>query len=159
MNPENVFFNTNDITEIGLGKNINWGIRFLYFIFPIIVHASFIFYLSSLKSLSVPSFGINFEDKLIHLIEYFIFGWLLVRALHFGKPIPVTTKVMVFTVIIGFLYGISDEIHQYFTPGRYFDLWDWVADAIGIVIGLEFYRRFYRFDLRMIQFANKTVER
>jgi len=32
---------------------------------------------------------------------------------------------------IAFLYGVSDEIHQYFVPGRHPDVLDVVADASG----------------------------
>jgi VanZ family protein len=41
------------------------------------------------------------------------------------------------------LYGISDEIHQYFVPGRMMDWTDAVADSCGITLGSWFfhYRR------------------
>ncbi len=33
--------------------------------------------------------------------------------------------------VIAFLYGVSDEIHQYFVPGRRADILDVVANGIG----------------------------
>ncbi|MDR2246783.1 MAG: VanZ family protein, partial [Treponema sp.] len=33
------------------------------------------------------------------------------------------------------LYGIIDEVHQYFVPGRDCNIWDWLADSIGAVFG------------------------
>ena len=36
-------------------------------------------------------------------------------------------------------YGASDEWHQSFVPGRSVDVADWIADAIGVVVGVLFY--------------------
>jgi VanZ family protein len=33
------------------------------------------------------------------------------------------------------LYGISDEFHQYFVPGRSVDVYDVLADALGGLLG------------------------
>jgi VanZ family protein len=41
--------------------------------------------------------------------------------------------------MIGALYGISDEIHQYFVPGRVMDWTDAVADTCGIALGSWFF--------------------
>lgn len=32
-------------------------------------------------------------------------------------------------------YGVIDEAHQYFVPGRNCNIWDWIADTLGAVIG------------------------
>jgi VanZ family protein len=40
--------------------------------------------------------------------------------------------------IITLLYGIFDEVHQIFIPGRYFDLLDLAADTTGVVCGAIF---------------------
>ena len=34
------------------------------------------------------------------------------------------------------LYAISDEVHQYFVPGRFATLTDLIFDTLGIIIGL-----------------------
>jgi VanZ family protein len=44
-------------------------------------------------------------------------------------------------VIIAVLYGASDEIHQYFVPGRVCDIFDLVADSIGGFIGAFFTKK------------------
>ena len=33
------------------------------------------------------------------------------------------------------VYGITDEFHQTFVPGRNADLFDWFMDIIGAVVG------------------------
>ena len=38
-------------------------------------------------------------------------------------------------VLIGLVYAATDEIHQSFVPGRSPDAADWVADALGVVVG------------------------
>jgi hypothetical protein len=34
------------------------------------------------------------------------------------------------------LYGISDEIHQAFVPGRSVDMTDWIADTVGALMAI-----------------------
>jgi VanZ family protein len=37
---------------------------------------------------------------------------------------------------VAILYGLSDEWHQSFVPGRTPDVWDLVVDAIGALTGI-----------------------
>ena len=36
------------------------------------------------------------------------------------------------TLMIGMCYGVSDEWHQSFIPGRVASIWDALFDAVGI---------------------------
>ena len=65
-------------------------------------------------------------------------------------------------IVISSLYGVSDEYHQLFVPGRTFDVFDMLADAIGSVVGRErrvgveynqasFLRRAMSFDNLLVQ--------
>ena len=38
-------------------------------------------------------------------------------------------------IAIASLYGVTDEYHQLFVPGREFDVLDLVADTIGSIVG------------------------
>jgi VanZ family protein len=40
----------------------------------------------------------------------------------------------VLAVAIVSLYGVSDEVHQAFVPGRNADVFDWVADTTGALV-------------------------
>jgi len=70
-------------------------------------------------------------DKALHLVEYAILAFLLARAVFpavRGRS-PATRWTLM--VLACFLYGIVDETHQAFVPGRSCDPVDAVADAAG----------------------------
>ena len=46
------------------------------------------------------------------------------------------TIILILLIAIGTLYGISDEIHQYFIPSRSADILDVLADCIGSTMGV-----------------------
>jgi len=54
--------------------------------------------------------------KTAHIIEYAILATLLYRAL-INSNVP-RKEAGIYAVILSATYGISDEFHQYFTPGR-----------------------------------------
>jgi VanZ family protein len=39
------------------------------------------------------------------------------------------------TALLGSVYGVIDEVHQYFVPGRDCNVWDWIADTLGAILG------------------------
>lgn len=92
---------------------------------PAIAYAGLIFALSSFSSFPVPKEIWSF-DKVIHGLEYAGFGYLVARA--FGGRVG-------WAAIAAALYGVTDELHQSFVPGRSADVFDAVADAIGAAIG------------------------
>ena len=69
-------------------------------------------------------------DKLLHTVGYAGLGVLALRAFHggFEPPRLASTIYAGLTVI---LWGISDEFHQSFVPGRDASAWDVVADSVG----------------------------
>lgn len=72
-------------------------------------------------------------DKLVHLI---CFGglsfWVAFGANGAGRN---RLWRWLIPVIITSAYGICDEIHQSFTPGRNCSVLDWVADTCGGALG------------------------
>ena len=48
--------------------------------------------------------------------------------------------LMLLSVVSASLYGISDEIHQYFVPFRDAEVADVIADIIGAVCGVYLYQ-------------------
>lgn len=96
------------------------------------MYALLIFYLSSIPITQPPPVvEIPFIDVVEHIVEYAILGGLLLISFRSIK------RDGVFAVILlVFLYGFSDEVHQLFTPGRFFDTWDIAADFAGGIIGV-----------------------
>jgi VanZ family protein len=58
-----------------------------------------------------------------------------VRALSGGEWARVTGRVVLVAVALATAYGITDEVHQAFVPGRSPDPRDVVADAVGATAG------------------------
>ena len=76
-------------------------------------------------------------DKALHAIEYGTLGAAYLRAL---DPGGTRGRLAAIGWALASLYGVSDEIHQLFTPGRSSDVRDVVADAIGALLGVLAYR-------------------
>lgn len=107
---------------------VDWG--------PAVLWAAVIFLLSSRPS--PPETGMDFPggDKVLHFGGYALLGALLS---HGGARRGVSPWLL---VLAGALYGISDEFHQSFVPGRDVDVFDWAADCLGTAAGVFTHRRF-----------------
>jgi VanZ family protein len=113
-------------------KRLPVMIHFLYYQMPAILMAALIFIVSSMEKIPVIELTFRWEDKLLHAIAYAILAFLTSRALYYQNIKSTWRKnAVVLAVVFAALYGISDEIHQYFVPGRMMDFWDFVADVIG----------------------------
>ncbi|MCF0124434.1 MAG: VanZ family protein [Clostridia bacterium] len=72
--------------------------------------------------------------KLAHISIYTVVGMLLMS---FVYTYEMKEKTRVNTsVIIGFIYACSDEIHQSFIPGRNASFIDALIDTFGVVLGV-----------------------
>lgn len=99
---------------------------------PVIAYMALIFGLSSLSELPAPPAGLSFYGA--HLITYAGLGALTARAAAKGLR-DISWRAMLAAFVISTLYGVSDEYHQLFVPGRSFDVFDIVADGIGSAAG------------------------
>ncbi len=99
-----------------------------------LVYAVLIFIISSIPQIFPPSLGFQFEDKVYHFIEYSIFSFLLFLAFFKAKTDFFKKNVFLFSSLIGIAYAYSDEFHQRFVPGRSYDLYDFLADCLGIIL-------------------------
>jgi VanZ family protein len=70
-------------------------------------------------------------DKLVHFLVYGLLGILFLLPLAEGRWSGVTARTAVLAVVFSMVYGISDELHQRFTPDRTSDALDVIADTIG----------------------------
>jgi VanZ family protein len=92
-----------------------------------------IFYVSSLHQPPLPP-GVS--DKPAHAFGYLGFGLVIARALASGFPLRITLRQAFIGLALASFYGITDEVHQYFVPGRSADIADWYSDSIGAAIAL-----------------------
>jgi VanZ family protein len=101
---------------------------------PAVLVVAAIWFLSS-QSVLPQLKGILGYDKLLHLLAYFALSGS--AALWFPPEQWESRRFLTFllTVIIASVYGMIDEVHQSFVPGRYCSVWDWIADTLGAVLG------------------------
>ena len=99
---------------------------------PVWLYMAALFYASHQPDITVPS---ALSDTSWHSLAYTVLGALMVRALAGGFGAPVAPATALLGVALTAAYGGTDEIHQMFVPGRYADLRDVAADAIGGAIG------------------------
>ena len=113
--------------------------KILSYWFPVFLYCLLIFMQSSYPSPeSVPD--LPFIDKLFHIAVYALLGVLLLRAFRTLRIQHNLKLVMILSILLSSLYGISDEIHQYFVPFRNADVMDALADMIGSVVGVYVYQ-------------------
>lgn len=72
-------------------------------------------------------------DKLVHIVCFGGFAFWVAFGLNI-QSMKIRLKIMLPTIIVS-LYGIIDEIHQSYTPGRTSSATDWVADTLGALLG------------------------
>lgn len=115
--------------------------RTLFYILPAVGYAALIFAVSSLNLDVEELKPVLTFDKFLHLAEYYVLGYLLMRAFTTsGAPLLAASPVAA-TILVGSAYGLSDEIHQAFVPGRVASAADFLFDAAGVVLAALMYRR------------------
>jgi VanZ family protein len=103
------------------------------------------FLASSRSSVAAP--GVAHADKIGHFLVYGLLATLLLRL---GR----NSRAWWLALAVTSLFGVSDEWHQSFVPGRSSEWGDWVADtagaalAIGLYAGWPWYRDRLEADLR-----------
>ncbi|MFA5857139.1 MAG: VanZ family protein [Candidatus Pacearchaeota archaeon] len=93
--------------------------------------AVFIFYMSS-KSFASGTIGPEWEIKpfLYHFTIFFLLGLFLTISLY-----KKDNKLMIIlSILLAISYGITDELHQFFVPGRESSIFDVLTDTTGILL-------------------------
>jgi VanZ family protein len=107
-------------------------VRFLFLLLAI-AWAGVIFYLSSQPGIDTPLLFPG-QDKLLHLIAFGLLGFLFMGAMKATRSGYRTMQVWIVVGLVA-LYGVLDEFHQYFVPGRSAEIYDALADAAGGLLG------------------------
>ncbi len=92
---------------------------------PALGYMALLYYLSAQSSVSLPS---RLSDKLVHLVAYTPLGLFWIYGLA-GRVSWRWTQIL--ALLFTALYGLSDEWHQSFVPGRVSEAGDVLADGLG----------------------------
>ena len=105
---------------------------------PALAYMALIWSVSSLSS--PPSTrDLPFRDKGVHAVEYGVLAVLTARGFAASLGPGAGLRLVVYNVTLGSFWGLVDEIHQAYVPGRSSELADVLADFIGAVLGTGVY--------------------
>ena len=110
----------------------------LWYWVPVALYAGVIFYLSaqSHPEEQLPLFLLkDVSDKVLHGVEYGILAVLCYQAFRRAAGPAVARQAVVLAIVTASVYGVTDEVHQFFVPFRESSWQDWLADTIGAAIG------------------------
>ncbi len=110
---------------------------------PLTIYWITLFVLTSIpKGVSI---NIGFNDKIKHFGAYLLLSMFMYLFLEVQTKFKkVKSRIFLITVFIISFYGVIDEIHQYFIPGRTCEFLDWIADLFGAVVGASIIRYFIK---------------
>ena len=96
-----------------------------------------IFLLSAQSKLPIPE-TVSFPglDKFLHACAFGSLAFTLSYWFAADKWLTKPFRYFAVVCLIAACYGISDEIHQIFVPGRDASIYDWFADCIGAVLAV-----------------------
>lgn len=113
-------------------------VQVFWYWLPAVLYAGMIFYLSaqSHPDEQLPSFVLkDVSDKVLHAVEYAVLAVLCYRAFRWAAGPSVARQALALAIVTASIYGITDEVHQFFVPFRESSWLDWLADTAGASIG------------------------
>jgi len=111
---------------------------------PAILVMITLFMLSTLPGNDPFLNSVHLSDKIEHFIAYFVLGITLCIWVPSKNWLAKPILHSVLVVILCTLFGISDEYHQKFVPGRSCDLYDLCVDFAGGLTAVSAYFLFMR---------------
>jgi len=100
-----------------------------------VIVAIVIFYVSSLQFPPNPIPQFSLTSLLYHTGIFFLLTLFLLLS-----GMPRLSKEFIFIVLmVSFVYGALDELHQFFVPNRVADIFDFGKDVAGSLISLGFF--------------------
>ena len=95
----------------------------------------------AVSSIALPRSVAAIPDWSTHGGAYALLSLLCCRALGGGLGLPIRVKDALLAVVLCAAYGVTDEVHQLFVPGREAAVADVVKDVAGAAVGAWLYRR------------------
>ncbi len=107
--------------------------RFFFFLALIGV----IFTASGTANLAAPDPGFRI-DKPAHFFVFGLVATALLRSLSPALPLRTPGRILLTVLVVSCIGGL-DEFRQSFTPGRFPEVADWIADTLGAVVATLVY--------------------
>ena len=76
----------------------------------------------------------NYLDKVVH------FAVFLLLAINIAYKFEKSTK-LIDVLFAAIFFGLLTEVAQQFIPGRNMDIYDGIADTLGVILGYYIYRK------------------
>jgi VanZ family protein len=110
----------------------------------VVVWVLFVEVLTSLPGSALPNIELPFRyDWVAHFCMYGVLGVLLARAARVsGWP----WRWLVLVALGISVFGVLDELHQLFIPGRSAEVSDWLMDTAGSATGIVTFALAMRYD-------------
>jgi len=89
-----------------------------------------------------PLERVPFQDKGAHFVEYGVLAALMAHAFNGAWPAMRGWSLFALAWSATVFWGLLDEIHQAYVPGRLSDAVDLLADALGGFVGVLAYIAF-----------------
>ncbi|MCS6798339.1 MAG: VanZ family protein [Myxococcota bacterium] len=102
---------------------------------PALACMALIWVLSSMSMPPLVPSGGPWTDKLLHAVEYTVLGVLTAHGSSATWPGAARWRLAIFGTAVATGWGLLDELHQAFVPGRMSDWRDLAADAVGASVG------------------------
>lgn len=102
---------------------------------PVLLQAALIFFFSHQPSTSSVLQSFPLSSVIGHCGGYGLLALLLYRAINGGFAV-FQVRAAWLTLMLAVLYGISDELHQSFVPGRQPAAADVAVDGLGAALAL-----------------------
>lgn len=128
----------------------------IYLYIPLGLYWVVLFLATTLPTTAMPQL-FNAQDKLEHFAAYFLLGIGITISLFIQKKLKkLSQNVVLYSLLFLALYAGIDELHQQLIPGRFCDLYDWIADVIGGSLGVFLGLLFIKNYLHYIDAINNT---
>lgn len=84
-----------------------------------------------------PTVVVGYPDWVLHATAYAALAGAVWYGFHGRVRLPRGARTRwAAALVVTSLYGVFDEWHQSFIPGRHAAFGDWVADTVGAVVAL-----------------------
>lgn len=113
-------------------SSLDIALRYL----PLVIGCAAIFAVSSMPRPPIPTLLLfPHSDKVMHGVAYAVLGLLSLYGAR-ARAGGLTRGAKLEAALVAVLWGVSDEVHQHFVPGRSTSAADLAADASGALFGV-----------------------